>query len=140
MASKTEMFRTQHKDLLGIVGQLRHLLDPTKLAKDGAPARTLLNQLAGKLNVHLAMEDKSLYPQLLKYKDPAVQAKAKTFMDQMGGIKEAFGAYMAKYPSAQVIEKAAAAFVSDSEGLAKVVAKRMQSEDMDLYALVDRLG
>lgn len=139
MAAKTELFREQHKGLLGVVGQLKPLLEPAKLAKNAAQARTLLNQFAGKLNVHLAMEDKALYPQLLKHHDPAVQGKAKTFMDQMGGIKEAFGAYLNKYPSAEVIQGATAAFISDTEGLLKVVAKRIQSEDTDLYVLVDKL-
>jgi Hemerythrin HHE cation binding domain len=138
--SKTEKFRETHKELIEMVGQLQPLLNPAKLSKESAQARSLLGQFAAKLNMHLAMEDKALYPQLLQHKDPLVQAKAKAFMDQMGGIKDAFTAYMGKYPSAHAIEAAATAFISDTEGLIKVLAKRIQSEDSDLYALVDRLG
>lgn len=138
--SRTEKFREQHKELVDMVGLLQPLLSPAKLSKEGALARSLLGQFAAKLNIHLAMEDKALYPQLLQHKDLAVQAKAKAFMDQMGGIKDAFTAYMGKYPSAHAIEAAPTAFISDTEGLIKVLAARIQSEDSDLYALVDRLG
>jgi len=137
--SRTEKFREQHRDLVAMVGQLAPHLTPARLAKESAEVRSLLSQFAAKLNVHLAMEDKALYPQLLQHKDPAVQGKAKTFMDQMGGIKEAFSGYMAKYPTAHAIEASPAGFISDTEGLIKVLAARIQAEDSDLYALVDRL-
>ena len=140
MASKTQMFRDQHKDLVDMVGQLKPALDVAKLAKDGSAARSLLIGLAGKLNVHLSMEDKSLYPQLLKHQDSSVQAKAKTFMTQMGGIKEAFLAFLGKYPTPQAIQTSAAAFVADTQGIIQVLAKRIDAENSDLYALVDRLG
>ena len=137
--SKTQKYREQHQELVAMVGQLKPLLNPAGLAKDGGAARSLLSAFAGKLNVHLAMEDKALYPQLLNHKDAAVQGKAKAFMDEMGGIKEAFTAYLGKYPSAMAIQAAASAFIADTEGLVKVLAKRIQAEDSDLYALVDRL-
>lgn len=137
--SKTQKYREQHQELVEMVGQLKAMLNPAGLAKDGGPVRSLLSGFAGKLNVHLAMEDKALYPQLLAHKDAAVQGKAKAFMDEMGGIKDAFVAYLGKYPTPQAIQGAAAAFVVDTEGLIKVLAKRIQSEDSDLYALVDRL-
>lgn len=122
-----------------MVGQLQPLLKPAALAQDASAVRTLLSGLAGKLNVHLAMEDKALYPQLLQHKDPAVQAKAKAFMEEMGGIKAAFSGYLGKYPSAQAIQAASQGFVTDTEAVIKVLAKRIQAEDSDLYELVDRL-
>ena len=123
-----------------MVGQLQSLLDQTKLAADVSEPRHLLSLFAAKLNVHLALEDKALYPQLLKHTDPGVQAKVKAFSDEMGGIKGAFTAYMGKYPSAQAIQAAPGSFVVDTNNLAKVLGKRIQAEDSDLYALVDRLG
>ena len=138
--SKTQHYRDQHQELTAMVGQLQIFLDPGNLAKDASEPRHLLSLFAAKLNMHLALEDKALYPQLLKHKDSAVQAKAKRFMDEMGSIKEAFGAYMGKYPSAQAIQAAPAAFITDSNGLIKVLAKRIHSEDSDLYALVDQIG
>jgi hemerythrin-like domain-containing protein len=138
--SRTTTYREQHQELVGVVGQLSALLDPAQLAKDAQLVRSVLIHLAGKLNLHLAMEDKALYPQLLKHADPAVQAKAKAFIDEMGGIKEAFGDYLKRYPNSQTIQGAAEAFVSDTQGLIKVLAKRIQAEDSDLYAMVDQLG
>ena len=137
--SKTQKYREQHQELVAMVGQLQPLLKPATLAQDASWARSLLSGLAGKLNVHLAMEDKALYPQLLQHKDPAVQAKAKAFIDEMGGIKDAFAAFLGKYPSAQAIQGSPQGFVTDTEAVVKVLARRIQAEDSDLYALVDRL-
>ncbi len=35
------------------------------LSNDASEVRSLLSKLLGKLNVHLSMEDKTLYPKLL---------------------------------------------------------------------------
>ena len=82
----SDSFRKQHSDLLALAAQLSDSLDPGKLARDATPARMLLSTLAGKLKVHLAMEDKSLYPRLMEDSDPKVAATTRRFADEMGGI------------------------------------------------------
>jgi Hemerythrin HHE cation binding domain len=138
--ARTDKFRSQHAELVQAAADFSKLLSPAQLGKDGGPARQQLAQLAGKLNVHLAMEDKSLYPGLLRHKDPAVQAKAKKFIDEMGGIKKAFAAYSGKWPSAAAIQANAGGFVQETQALFGVLAQRIQAEDNDLYKLVDALG
>jgi iron-sulfur cluster repair protein YtfE (RIC family) len=136
----TDKYRDQHQELLGVVGEIQKLLNPGTLAAHSDAARKALSTLAGKLNIHLAMEDSVLYPSLLKHKDPSVQAKAKQFMDEMGGIKQAFGAYLAKWPTASSIQQNPADFVKETQALFQVLGKRIQAEDSDLYALADRVG
>ena len=138
--SRTDKYREQHRDLEAVVSQIVPLLQEGTLAEDASQVRSLLSQLAGKLNVHLAMEDSALYPSLVKHPKPEVQAKAKAFIEEMGGIKHAFGGYLAHWPSAPAIQAAPKDFIKETSALAGALAKRIQSEDNDLYAMVDRLG
>jgi hypothetical protein len=137
--SRTEKYREQHRELEALIGQMAAGFDPARLAQDASPMRTLLSQLAGKVKVHLAMEDSALYPSMLKHPNPSVQAKAKAFMDEMGGIKQAFAAYLAKFPSAQAIQADPKGFIEATGAIAGALGKRIHAEDSDLYALVDRL-
>jgi hypothetical protein len=134
---KTQVYRDQHVEILSLAGKLKAMLDVEKLKQDGAAARTLLSALAGKVTVHLAMEDKSLYPALLASADPTIQAKAKRFTDEMGGIKQALTKYLARYPSGTVIAQSAAGFVKETTAMLAVLGKRVQAEDSDLYVAVD---
>ncbi len=136
---RTEKFRDTHRELVQIVGEISKLLKVDELGKDASAVRSLLSQLAAKLNMHLAMEDKALYPELLRHKDPGVQAKAKAFVAQMGGIKEAFVGYLARYPSVQAIQASPQKFIQETQQVFQVLADRIQAEDNDLHPLVDRL-
>jgi iron-sulfur cluster repair protein YtfE (RIC family) len=136
---RTQVFREQHADLLAVATKLKPLLDVSKLKQDASQARAMLNSLAGKLNVHLAMEDKSLYPDLLAGNDPTIKAKAKKFVTEMGGIKETFKSYMGRYPSPEAIAKAPAEFIKETSEILGVLAKRISAEDTDLYVAVDNL-
>ncbi len=62
----TQKFRDQHDDLLEQAGELKNLLNEEELSKNATVARDVLSGLLGKLKIHLAVEDKALYPQLKK--------------------------------------------------------------------------
>jgi hemerythrin-like domain-containing protein len=94
--------------------------------------------MAGKVKIHLATEDKVLYPNLEKHKDAKVQQMAKQFAAEMGQIKTVFEAYLAKYPTAQAIESHAADWVKETKDLFTVLGKRIERENNELYAAADK--
>jgi hemerythrin-like domain-containing protein len=136
----TDSFRKQHGELLAVAGEIGKTLDPAQLAKDATQARTLLSSLAGKLKVHLAMEDKTLYPRLMQDPDPKVSGLAKRFADEMGGIAEVFGGYMERWPSGRAIQEAPQQFVADTKKLFAALATRIERENNQLYPLLDARG
>ena len=86
--SKTDNFRRQHKELLKLAGDMSALLN-TVGTNDGAESvRKLLSNLAGRVKVHLVMEDESLYPQLIAGGDSEISKKAKQYQEEMGEIKD----------------------------------------------------
>lgn len=132
---KTQSFRAQHAEILAIAKEIAASLQPATLAKDADRVRMLLAKLAGVLNVHLAMEDKSLYPNLLA--SPKTVAIAKRFMDEMGTLAGSFKSFMGKWPNGQSIQRSSSEFAKELTAIFDAIAKRIQREEKELYPLVD---
>ena len=136
---QTEKFRRQHSELLRLAGEIAGMLSVEQLSKDATEAARGLNKLAGLLLVHLTLEDASLYPRLLQHADPAVRTMASDYMTSMGGLKATFEGYAKKWTTAAAIQAGAAAFVTETNGIIDALGKRIDKENNELYALVDRL-
>jgi len=134
--SSVDNFKRQHDDLVKVANEISGLLNPVQLSKDAVQVRTLLSTLAGKLKIHLAMEDKALYPKLLAHHDEVVRRTATQFMDEMGGISEAFTSYLNKWPTASVIQSNASTFVRETKEIFSALSMRIQKENNKLYPLV----
>lgn len=135
----TVSFREQHKELLAIAGEISKGLNAEALKKNASNVRALLSRLAGKLTVHLAMEDNSLYTALARHTDASVRLMANGFVRETEGIKQALNAYMRKWATATLIQNAAEDFVEDTGNIFTTLAKWIEKEDNDLYAMIDRL-
>lgn len=136
--AKSDPFMQQHKDLVALVTSVAGQLDATKLsaAPAAAAVHSQLSTMAGKLKVHLGMEDTVLYPAMLA--NPATKATAEKFKSEMGGIKTVFDGYLKKYPTPAAISANAAGFVADTKGLFDALGKRVQRENTELYPAFDR--
>jgi Hemerythrin HHE cation binding domain len=130
----TDKFRSQHSDILEVVGDITQNI---KVQADAAVLRRMLSNLAGKLNLHLAMEDKALYPRLMEMKDGDAKEVATRFMTEMGGLGGAFAAYNNKW-QVSVIRKDPAGFSKESHAVFSALGKRIARENADLYPLADR--
>lgn len=130
----TDNFRRQHQEMLDLAGEISGKLksDP----KDAKALRMLLSSLAGKLSVHLAMEDKALYPRLMEISAEA-KSLAKSFQDQMGGLGAAFGAYNQKW-QLNAIAADPAGFARETQEVFAALGKRIARENGELYPHADR--
>jgi hemerythrin-like domain-containing protein len=137
---RTEAFRKQHGEVLKLVEEMSANMDVGALERDAAAIRRLLSALAAKLTMHLAMEDKVLYPQMLQHPKHEIQKLARAYSKEMGGITDAFTAYLARWPSPETIQHAAAEFVRETNAIFKALRKRIEKEDSELYPLVDKEG
>lgn len=138
--SKTKMFRDQHDDLLKAAAKLKGELNADKIGKDATPAKSALAQLMGKLSVHLAMEDKSLYPQLVKHDDQRVKTTANRFIAEMGAIGKVLADYQKAWPSEAAVRQNPRGFVQQTGTILDALGKRIEKENGELYKLVDTLG
>jgi hemerythrin-like domain-containing protein len=137
--AKTDGFRRQHDDLLAIATSISELLTPDKAASEAQQIRGLLSKLGGKLSIHLAMEDNSLYPGLLSKTDAGDKAVVEAFINEMGGIAEAFGGYVSAWPSSSAIEADPAGFVEQTKSIFAALSSRIERENNQLYVIADKL-
>jgi hemerythrin-like domain-containing protein len=137
--AQIDSFKKHHLQLQEHAQELSALLKADQLAKDGGPARRLLSKLAGLINVHLAMEDKTLYPRLIESADAKVKEVAVRFSNEMGGIKAAFEGYNKKWPLSGNIQADPAGFVRETTDILKALAQRISKEDRELYPLAEKI-
>jgi len=130
----TDNFRTQHDDILRVAGEIT---DKLKKEPDAAVLRKLLSTLAGKVNFHLAMEDKALYPRLMETKDAGTKTLATRFMTEMGSLGGVFTAYNSKW-QISAIRSDPAGFSKETQAVFSALAKRIARENAELYPLADR--
>ncbi len=134
---RTDNFRRQHTDLLAVAGELGKHLNVTELSADPKPAAALLSKLSGKLQVHLAMEDDTLYPHLLEHSDSQVRSTAQRFISEMKGIASAYQAYASRWGAPKKIQADPAGFIKETQGIFQALTQRIDKENNDLYDLVD---
>lgn len=134
---RTATFRHQHIEILRIAAEITALLDVSTLATRADDCRRLLSELAGKLTVHLSMEDRALYPKLAVHARVEVRRIASKYKQEMGGLSETFESYNQRWRSARAIQTEAATFIADTRALFGALSRRIEKEDGELYPLVD---
>ncbi|MFG6462053.1 hemerythrin domain-containing protein [Roseateles sp. DXS20W] len=135
---KTARYREEHASLALLIKGFETTLDIALLGKDGAPARRALSELAGKLRLHLAGEDKLLYPQALGSADPAVRKLGEKYQSEMGDLAGAFKAYSDKWLLPKDIAREALSFANESRHIIKALNERIRRENTEFYAAIDK--
>jgi hemerythrin-like domain-containing protein len=133
----TEPLRKQHAEIVEAVREIDAGLDPQRLVKSAGEIRSRLSALIGKLSIHLAIEDKSLYPSIEKHADARVREIGVKYASEMAGVKPAVEAFSRKWSEA-AIAKDAAAFCAETKKLFAVLADRIKRENTELYPLLEQ--
>jgi len=141
VSGELDLYRQQHRELLGVVARLADGADHASLATvEGArAARGFLAALSGKLMVHLQMEDRSLYPALRRCADRDVRAQAARFQDEMGTLRASAEAFGRRWLRPAAIEQGPDAFSAELRPLLHALAARIASEDAELFPLAERM-
>ena len=133
----TQRYREQHTELLEIATEISGYLNESRIVNEAAKVRSLLSRLLAKLKIHLAMEDKNLYPKLLQSNDQTVARMAKSFMDEMSGIGAAVTEYQTKWASAMQIQNSPKEFVAHTKAIFTALKARIDKENNELYHAAD---
>lgn len=129
----TDKLKAQHDEILALAGEITEGL---KGQADAAVLRKQLSNLAGKVNFHLAMEDKALYPRLMQCKGSRADALATRFLHEMGGLALVFADYNHKWQVA-AIRSDRAGFSNETRKVFGALAHRIARENAELYPLAD---
>lgn len=129
--------REEHAELIQIVQRLEHVI-----AQPSPPSQIGLFNLRREFNstliAHLKDEDWLLYPRLLESSDAKIAATAKAFIDEMGGLAEAFAAYNCKW-TATAIHADWPGYCVQSRTIIDALTNRITRENRELYPLLEAL-
>jgi hemerythrin-like domain-containing protein len=135
--SSLAQLRNEHAELVKIVRDLSALIEG-----ETPPAAVALfdvrRRLSSLLIGHLKAEDWVLYPPLLSSADPQVAAIARQFVDEMGGLAQAFTVYVERW-DALSIESDWTRYQRESRGIIEALTNRIIRENQELYPLLERI-
>ena len=135
--SSLAQLRNEHAELVKIVKDLESLI-----AADTSPPSLALFEVRRKLSsvliAHLKAEDWVLYPPLLSSADHKVAEIARQFVDEMGGLAQAFTVYVERW-DALSIESDWPRYQRESHGIIEALTNRITRENRDLYPLLERI-
>ena len=129
-----ETLSKEHAELDALAVRLLAEVEAEAPSPELSALRWRLNHV---LMVHLAKEDKLLYPQLLR--SPASRALAQRFSQEMGGLADAYLAYGAAWPIERV-EAEWDAFGVATRSVMKALRQRILREERDLYPRITRMS
>ena len=138
--SRLTNFKRQHREIRELISTITPLLDRDLLLIEPTQVRYKLSALLGKLMMHLAMEDRFLYPRLIKSKNRQIQTTANRFSTEMGDLVKVFNDYSKKWLSSSSIRANPDAFIEDSHDTFRALLNRVDLEDLELYPLVEEAG
>lgn len=127
-----------HFQVEKLVGQLRELIaSPTP-----PPSVQLFDvrrRLTSLIIAHLKSEDWVLYPPLLASADPEVAEIARQFVEEMGGLAQAFHDFMAAWDALK-IDANWPDYCRECGGILDALQNRLAREDHELLPLLERVS
>jgi hypothetical protein len=135
---RSDNLRKQHVEILSSAREINALLSDNLSAVDAAAIRPMLSKLAGLISLHLAMEDRSVYPTLAAHPDASVRALGKRYSDEMAGIAAVFGDYMKNWQTTAQMRADPAGFSAASKAVFNALSKRIHFEHNELYPPFDK--
>lgn len=126
----------QHNEVLDLINKLSTYQNQEKVQENACEISKLLAQLSGIIKIHLASEDKYVYPVLMKHPDIKIKTTAEAYVNEMGALAKIFEEYKMKYLGASKIAGNAAAFSLESKKVFSALKERIRKENLFLYPLL----
>lgn len=126
-------FRSQHTDAAAQITVLEGLLAASSI--DSRQASEALIILASRLNFHLSMEDKFLYPRAAQSANAELRELAQKMQTEMTGLSDEFTRYVKKW-SPHEITAHPQEFIDHSKRVINALKDRINREETHFYPLV----
>ncbi len=135
----TSPYREQHNDILEISSVILDCLDIDKLKGNSHIVRRSLSKLAGLVQIHLVLEDNSLYPILANSDNEVLKETSVKFMAEMGDISKVFTEYLDKWSTSSSIRNNTDQFITETKNILDSLNSRIMRENDIFYKQIDEL-
>jgi len=137
---KTKQYRTQHEEIYRLVESIEQHLSVETVSSRTEEVAGIARELFGKFGIHLALEDRVLYPQAAAHNDGSLRVIAQRFQKEMGGLAERFELYRKAWPGSIAIAHDPNGFVRETLEVIQQLRNRLRREEQELYLAIDRVG
>lgn len=134
---KIRRYQQQHKEILLVTTQISAMLRPEKVTENSKELAQLLAKLGGKLSVHLSLETKGLYAELIGDPDPTISQKAKSMASEAADLQAALHEFRHKWATAKQVSSDPVTFIGDAQTFFQTLTTRIHREDVELFPLIE---
>ena len=131
-----ELLVDHHTSIHSLLKHLSAFTSASILAANAEEASRAVSRLAGLLTVHLAAEDKFLYPNLARSEDEHIRTTAARFDEEMGHLASTFLSYKEAWMTPTKIRQNPAACLDATKEVLAALQERLGREDAQLYPLL----
>ncbi len=131
-----EQLTGHHEKIWQLIHELQSYKTDREVLDHAAKISLSIAKLSGILSIHLASEDKYLYPTLQKDSNPQICQTAEKFSNEMGHLAEVYSSYKDSFMVASKIQAAPAVFLTETQHVFTVLSERLHREDQELYPLL----
>ncbi|CAB3691186.1 MULTISPECIES: hemerythrin domain-containing protein [Achromobacter] len=133
-----DKFKQQHVDILEGIATLRRLA-LAGVARNAAEIAQGIVAMSATIKLHLAVEDRALYPAVARSADAELARKGREFQEEMDAIAAAYEGFAKRWNNARNLELDERGFRDDANTVLRRVHERMQRENRDLYPRIEAM-
>ena len=133
---QVKRYLEEHDHLENLVHEIYPHLNVDEINNNTRSVKTLVDDLISSLNVHLSVEDKSLYPLLLNHPDKHVKYTAKIFIQEMGAIRQTVLTYRRKWTSLSKMQESPDGFIEETKMILAALSRRIKKENTELFSML----
>lgn len=133
-----DKFKQQHVDILEGIASLRKLA-LAGVARNAAEIAQGIVTMSATIKLHLAVEDRALYPAVARSADADLARKGREFQEEMDAIAAAYEGFAKRSNNARSLELDERGFRDDANTVLRRVHERMQRENRDLYPRIEAM-
>lgn len=133
-----DRFKKEHDVVFAAVSELRNVVN-SGISKNADAIVKAIVSMSSTIKLHLAAEDRFLYPTLASSANPAAVRLGKKFQDEMGGIATAYMDFAGKWNIESKVAADPEGFRADANNIFKALHQRIQRENQELYPLAEQI-
>jgi hemerythrin-like domain-containing protein len=133
-----DKFRKDHEEILAQVNELRELVN-AGITENAAAIANLVITMSTVVKLHLAAEDRVLYPAYSKSNDSSISKIGQMFQKEMGGIASVYLEFVRRWSIPSKVSADPMRFREEANSVFKALHQRIQRENKELYPLSDHV-
>lgn len=132
-----DRFKDQHAQIFDAIAQLRRHAQ-AGIAEHADDIARLIVSMSAVIKLHLAAEDRTLYPALEAAGNRQLAHLGRQFQSEMASIAGAYNAFARRWNTAAQVRADPDGFRAQANQVLRSVFERMQREGRDFYPAVER--